>query len=279
MTNKVYKWNAIPGSAVAAGFDAAIRMNDVQGVLCGHTQSMLLASGQVLKKGTLLAKSGGALVKIPSLVETTSLTLDGDITGTTTKHVVLTVAGLTITTTSNILYASDLCSLLNGAEAGTTGASLLGAFNDAGGASFSSVSGTLTGYHVLVDATNNKLLFVSTTFQAGVSDLTFTCVDTASSPVDLSSHITAATTAFSSPNVVGVLAVDANGTDGSTNYAVFTEGRFYNNFFQLAQEPAIDTITGTEGTLFATGIYTHAQLVFALAGTEIEVVDAGTATV
>lgn len=279
MSNKAFKWNALPSVAAEAGFDAAIRMNDVQGVLCGRTQSMPLAAGQVLKKGTLLSKSGASLVKIPSLAETTSLTLDADITGTTAKLVVLTVAGLTITSTSNILYVSDLCLLLDGAEAGTTGAALLATFTAAGGTGISAVSGTLTGYHVLVDEANRKLLFVSTSFQAGVTDLTFTCEDTASTPVDLSSHITEATVAFSSPTIVAVLAIDADTTSGADSYAVFTEGRFYNNYLQLAQEPAVDTVNGVRGTLFASGIYTHEQLAFALAGTEIEVVDAGTATI
>lgn len=277
--NKAFKWNAKLSAAVAAGFDAALRFNDPIGVICGHTVSLPIASGQVLKAGTLLTKSGPSLVKLPSCAESTSFVFDADITGTSAKKVVWTVAGLTITSATNILYLADLFLLLSGAEAGTTGAALLATYTAAGGSGFTSVAGTLTGYHVLGDLTNKKLLFVSSSFQTNVSDLTSTLVDTASSPVDLSSHVTTATVAFSSSIVHGVLAMDIDTTSGAASAAVFEDGKFYDNYFTLAQEPEVDVVGSAKASLYASGIYTIQQLNLVLTGTEFDVIEAGTATV
>lgn len=277
--NKAFKWNAKPTATTLAGFDTSTRFNDPIGVRCGSTLSLPIASGQVLKAGTLLTKSGPSLIKLPSCAESTSFVFDADITGTSAKKVVWTVAGLTITSATNILYLSDLFLLLSGAEAGTTGAALLAAYTAAGGTGFTSVAGTLTGYHVLTDATNKKFLFVSSSFQTNVSDLTFTLVDTASSPVDLSSHVTAATVAFSSSIVHGILAVDIDTTSGAASGAVYEDGEFYSNFITLAQEPAVDSVGSAKASLYASGIYTFQQLAFVLAGTEFDVIEAGTATV
>ena len=250
----------IPLDVISAS-DTEIRTNTNlrKGLKCGKNASLPVAQGHVLKAGTLLTRSNGILTPHTGFAEQQKLVFDADITGTTAKKVVFTIAGLTITTTGNILYLSTLFALLKDAKPGDTGAALLAASGVTG---LDSVSGTLGAWYVMLDTANRTILFVSSSYQTNVSNLTFTLVDTAASPVDLSSHVTSTNIPLSASTIEGILVNPVNTTSAEKNVPVYTEADFYENILSLWVEPDSETelIGGAKPDFVASGIFTFAQL-------------------
>lgn len=264
-----------PAEQVVTGTDTfRINSQRPQGLKGGINASLPVEVGHVLKAGTLLTRSGGVLVPHTGFTEKQELVFDADITGTATKKVVFTIAGLTITTTSNILYLDELFLLFKDAKPGDTGAALLTAYNAASSSDiFDSVSGTLGAWYVLRNLTNKTLLFVSSSYQTNVSNLTFTLVDTAASPVDLSSHVTSTNIPLSTATIDGILVHPTNTVSAQKNVSVWMEAEMYSNILSLHVEPEseTETIGGAYPDLLSTGIFNFAQLQTVLLQTEFQV--------
>jgi len=264
-----------PAEQVVTGTDTfRINSQRPQGLKGGVNASLPVEVGHVLKAGTLLTRSGGVLVPHNGFTEKQELVFDADITGTATKKVVFTIAGLTITTTSNILYLEELFLLFKDAKPGDTGAALLTAYNAASSSDiFDSVSGTLGDWYVLRDLANKTLLFVSSSYQTNVSNLTFTLVDTAASPVDLSSHVTSTNIPLSTATIDGILVHPTNTVSAQKSVSVWMEAEMYSNILSLHVEPEseTETIGGAYPDLLSTGIFNFAQLQTVLLQTEFQV--------
>lgn len=252
-----------------------------EGVIDGKTQGLVIPSGYVLKKGTLLKKnSTGAFVPVEGGYEKNTLALSGDVTGTATKKVVLTIAGLTITTTSNVLAVNKLFALLRDVKAGMTGTAILAAYTAAGLTGFDSVTGTLTGYNIVTDEANKTLLFVARSYLTDVSNLSFTCVDTAASPVNLASSFTLTNLPlYANEWTSAILAVDVDTTSADKQVACYIEGTFYDNFIKLVAFPDEETVNSVPVTRLAVGALDYYDLVRLLVGTAFDVRQSGTAMV
>jgi hypothetical protein len=163
------------------------------------------------------------------------LTFDTDaLTATATKVVQLVIAGITLSSVDEILNLSSILTFFAAATPGATAASILTASGLTGTVT---ASGTFDNWHTLVDTANKSLMFVSSRLGVNESTLTFTLADTASSPVDLSSHAAIVNTALSSAVVHGILATDADTTGAIKSVPVYTEAEFYADFPALFVEP------------------------------------------
>jgi len=264
-----------PAEQVVVSTDSfRINSQRPQGLKDGVNASLPVEVGHVLKAGTLLTRVGGVLSPHTGFTEKQKLVFDADITGTTAEQVVFTIAGLTITTTDNILYLADLFLLFKDAKPGDTGAALLAAYNAASADNiFATVSGTLGAWYVLRDLANKTLLFVSSSYQTNVTNLTFTLVDTAGSPVDLASHVTSTNIPLSTANIDGILVHPTNTVSAQKNVSVWLKAEMYSNILALHTEPEseTDTIGGAYPDLLSMGIFNFAQLQTVLLQTKFQV--------
>lgn len=250
----------VPKAAISASTtEIRSNINIRRGLKCGKNASLPVAQGHVLKAGTLLTKSAGILTPHTGFSEQQKLVFDADIIGTAAKKVVFTIAGLTITTTSNILLLSTLFTLLKDAKPGDTGAALLAASGVTG---LDSVAGTLGAWYTMLDTVNRTILFVSSAYQTNVGNLTFTLVDTAGSPVDLSSHVTSTNIPLSSADIHGILVNPVNTVSAQKSVPVYTEADFYENILALWVEPDSETdlIDGAVPDLLASGLFSFAHV-------------------
>jgi len=263
-------WNKVADlSSVSSDSETITLTSGVpKGIIKGCEIAAKVASGFKLKKGTLLTVSSSAAELTPhtGFAETYTWVLDGTVTPTATEDTVLTVAGVTLTFTGAMTVA-NLFAVLNGAKPGDTGATLAAKGTSVAG------TGTLAGWYPLTDATNLTILWVSSTSGVNVSALTFTLVDTAGSPVDLSSHVTATNTAFSSSPVSAILATDVDTTSTAKTCPVFKELKAYADQVVLFSEPDTETETvyGLVPTMLATGLFSYEQLALRLLNTEFEI--------
>lgn len=268
--NTNLKWNRRPSlvSVNTAGDEATLNSSNPKGIKTGKEVSLTVASGFVLKKGTLLtaSSSGNTLTPHTGFSETCKWVLDGDIVPTATKNTVLAVAGVTLTFTGTMTVA-NLMAVLKDAKPGDTGASLA-----AKGTSVSG-SGTLAGWYPILDTANKTILWVNSTSFTNATDLTFTLVDTAASPVDLSSHVTATTTAFSTAPIVGILARDVNTVSAAVKCPVFKELKAFADVLALSVEPDEETvlIDAAKPTILCAGLFSFEQLQLRLLNTEFKI--------
>ena len=270
--NSQLTWNQ-PLTPVDSADTSAIvfNMNQSEGYFKAEEKSLTVANGYVLKAGTPLVEStGGVLLPHTGYSEQQKWVLDGDIVPTATKDTVLTVAGITLTFTGTMTVAK-LMKVLKGAKPGQTGATIVANSGQTGVAG----SGTLAGWYPIVDTSRNTVLWVASTFNTNVTNLSFTLVDTAASPVNLASHVTATTVSISSAKVVGILVNPVNTVSAAKRVPVFTCMKGYANMINMATEPDSETATidGALPEAYALGIFTQEQLNLCLMNTEFELVN------
>jgi len=268
--NTALKWNQKPKptSEIAGGF--RLDMNNPIGIICGQHELLPIEADHKLKAGTLLTRSGAVLVPHSGFCESNVLTFDTDaLTATATKVVQLVIAGITLSSVDEILNLSSILTFFAAATPGATAASILTASGLTGTVT---ASGTFDNWHTLVDTANKSLMFVSSRLGVNESTLTFTLADTASSPVDLSSHAAIVNTALSSAVVHGILATDADTTGAIKSVPVYTEAEFYADFPALFVEPDSEDfmVNGELPDMAAMGLYNFEALSSAFLGTRFE---------
>lgn len=205
------------------------------------TRPVKIASGQVLKAWTILeTDANGECVAHSGMNEKALVTLPTKIDATETQI----IAGLTFTATVQVNQA-DLVKAWSGLTAGMT-STQANALNPVTGGSFT--SGTLTGYDTYKSSTANSVLFVSTTPNAGVTDLTVTGTGDAS---------TVTVTSVNAPlkNVAGILCKDVDASGGAISASAYVEATIFDEALVWKNNPASDTITLSDLTTKAVTDY------------------------
>lgn len=206
-----------------------------------------LLSGAVLKAFTLLeTDANGKLIPHSGIVEKALITFPTKVdTGET-----VIIAGLTFTAGSNATTTqAELQAAWQNLPAGISASAantLQGAACSAAIGTFT--SGTLTGYSTEKSTTTGAVIFVSTTPNAGVTDLTV------SGTGDVS---TVAVTAVNSPQklVTGLLAYDVDASGGDVDVSYFSKAAVYDEAIVWANNIVTDTITLPDGTTKAVTNY------------------------
>lgn len=244
-------------------FTAKTTKRTFKGACPRASKPVKVASGQILKGWTLLeSTTTGEVVAHSGMVEKALVTMPTKIDATETQI----IAGLTFTATAQVNQA-DLVKAWSGLTAGMTNTQA-NTLNPITGGSFT--AGTFTGYNSYKSSTANSVLFVSTTPNAGVTDLTVTGTGDAS---------TVAVTSVNSPikPVVGILCFDVDASSAAVDATawhiatVFDEALIWNN------NPASDTITLSDLTTKAvtdyyTGATTKLLKLKLLEGSDINVI-------
>lgn len=210
------------------------------GASCYKTQQITVLSGQVLKAGTpvesntvgkSIAHSGmneKALVTFPTKVDTGETVI---------------IAGLTFTAGSKATTSqAELVAAWKGLTAGMTASQANAAKTTETSAAIGTfTSGTLTGYNTYKSSTTGSVLFVSTTPNAGVTDLTVTGTGDAS---------TVAVTAVSYPNkpIQGILVYDVDASAGDVDTSIYIEADFWDTYIVWENNPDTDYILSEIGT-------------------------------
>lgn len=210
-----------------------------------------ITSGQVLKRGTFLetstdgksiAHSGmneKALVTFPTKVDTGETVI---------------IAGLTFTAGSNATTSqAQLVAAWKGLTAGMTAAQANAAKPTETSAAIGTfTAGTLTGYNSYKSSTAGSVLFVSTTPNAGVTDLAVTGTGDAS---------TVAVTAVNYPNhkIQGVLIYDVDASGGDVVTPIEIDANYWDDYPIWFNNPDTDYITLEDGTIkYVTDYHTGA---------------------
>ena len=268
--NTSLKWNQkpLPSAETATGF--RLNMSDPIGIICGKNERLPIEAGHKLKAGTLLTRSGAVLIPHAGFCESNVLTFDtAALTATATKVVRLVIAGITLSSVDEILNIADILKFFSFATPAATAASILTASGLTGTVT---ATGTFGNWYTLVDSANKSLMFVSSRLGVNETALSFTLADTASSPVDLSSHADIVNTALSNAVVHGILATDTDTTAGIKSVPVFTEAEFYSDFPALFVEPDSETamVNGELPDMKAMGLYNFEALSSVFLGTKFE---------
>lgn len=214
---------------------------------CTKTKATTIKSGQVLKALSFLeSDSTGKLIAHTGVNEIATVTFPTKVdTGET-----VIIAGLTFTAGSNATTTqAQLVAAWKNIPAGTGYA----AANTLAGTAVSATigtftAGTLTGYSTDTSSTAGSVTFISTTPNAGVSNLTVTGTGDASSVT-----ITDLTDPMKPIAGVTMYDVDASGDD--VNVEVYIKAAFYADKLVWSADVDTDTITLPDGTTKAVTFY------------------------
>jgi hypothetical protein len=214
---------------------------------CTTSKAATIKSGQVIKALSFLeSDSTGKLIAHTGVNEIATITFPTKVdTGET-----VIIAGLTFTAGSaSTTTQAQLVAAWKNIPAGTTAA----AANTLKGTAVSAVigtftAGTLTGYDTDTSSTAGSVTFISTTPNAGVSDLTVTGTGDASSVT---------ITALNDPMkpIAGVTIYDVDASAGDFNAEVYIEASFYADKLVWSADVDTDTITLPDGTTKAVTFY------------------------
>lgn len=209
------------------------------------TKTITVKSGQVLKKHSFVETDTTGKAIAHSGINEKALVTFADIAGT--KTVIL--MGLTFTAGAGGALKADLVTAFSNLTAGMTAAQANTA-NPVAGGTFT--AGTAAGYSTFKSSTANSVLFVSTTPNAGVTDLAD------------SGNGTGTTIVVSSVNspikpIAGILVNDVDASGGDVQATVYTEASFWADALVWGVDPKTDTIPKYDGTTIAcTDYYTGA---------------------
>ncbi len=210
-----------------------------------QTKTVTVLSGQVLKKHSFLeSNTAGKLIAHSGMNEKALITFIATGAAETTI-----IAGLTFTAGAGGATAADLVIAFSGLLAGDT-AAVANSKNPNGSGTFT--SGTLTGYNTIGSTTADSVVFISTTPNAGVTDLTVT--GTGDAP-------TVTVTSVNAPMkpIAGVLLHDVDATSGDIDATAYTEASFMASALVWEADSDVDTIEKPDGTTVAcTAYYTGA---------------------
>jgi hypothetical protein len=210
------------------------------------SKQVTIKSGQVLKERTFLeSDADGKLIAHSGLNEKALITFPTKIDATET----VIIAGLTFTAGAAAVSQAALVNAWSGLTAGTTAAQANALTSPVGG---TFTAGTLTGYNSVKSSTTGAVLFISTTPNAGVTDLTVTGTGDAS---------TVTVTSVNSPQkkIAGVTMYDVDASSGDVTVSVYKNGSFYANALKWSNNPVTDFVEKPDGTTVAcTDYYTGA---------------------
>jgi len=199
-----------------------------------YTKPVTVKAGQVLKAFSFLETDAtGKVIAHSGLSESAQVTFTALTAGQT-----LAMAGLTFTAGSSGTTAVQLATVWSGLSAGYTGGTVAGGV----------FSGTLTGYNTeKVDT--DTVIFNAVSAKTNATDVAATGTGASSATIT----IVQGSTSFSP--IAGVLAFDVDASASDVEATAFDDASFWADALIWAVDPAVDTITLSDGTTKAVTTY------------------------